>query len=193
MRITEVKSFVLSKPRDLLIVKIETDEGIYGVGEAGCSTREFAQEGVLRHFREILIGMDPMRIEHIWQVCYRGAYYEGGRIITGALSAIDIALYDIAGKKLGVPVYQLLGGACRDQVHGFITLGEVDAPEADERVRAAIDDGWPAIRFFPANHIVPVVAAAAEKRSGTLDVRKSISVTAENFAELWRKRHNSAR
>jgi len=52
MRITEVKSFVLSKPRDLLIVKIETDEGIYGVGEAGCSTREFAQEGVLRHFRE---------------------------------------------------------------------------------------------------------------------------------------------
>jgi galactonate dehydratase len=110
MRITEIKSFILSKPRDLHIIKIETDEGIHGIGEAGCSTRELGQDGVLKHFREFLIGMDPMRIEHIWQICYRGAYFEGGRIITGTLSAIDIALYDIVGKKLGVPVYQLLGG-----------------------------------------------------------------------------------
>ena len=101
MRITEVKSFVLSKPRDLHIVKIETDAGIYGIGEAGCSTREWAQDGMVMHFRDFLIGMDPMRIEHIWQKCYRGAYYEGGRVITGTLAAIDMALYDIVGKKTG--------------------------------------------------------------------------------------------
>ena len=188
MRITEIKSFVLSKPRDLHIVKIETDEGIHGIGEAGCSTRELGQEGVLRHFREFLVGMDPMRIEHIWQVCYRGAYYEGGRVITGALSAIDMALYDIVGKKLGVPVYQLLGGACRDKVYGFITLGEVDAPETDERVRAVVDDGWPAIRFVPANHMAPIgVDPAIEGANNTFDVRRSMAVTAERFAELWRK------
>ena len=188
MRIAEVKSFVLSKPRDLHIVKIETDEGIHGIGEAGCSTRELGQDGVLRHFREFLVGMDPMRIEHIWQVCYRGAYYEGGRVITGALSAIDMALYDIVGKKLGVPVYQLLGGACRDKVYGFITLSEVDAPETDERVRAAVDEGWPAIRFVPANHMAPIgVDPAMEGANNTFDVRRSMAVTAERFAELWRK------
>jgi len=122
MKITEIKSFLLSNPRDLHIIKIETDAGIYGVGEAGCSTREHGQEGVLKHFREFLVGMDPMHIEHIWQVLYRSAYYEGGRIITGIMSAIDMALYDIVGKALKTPVYQLLGGACRDKVFGFRTV-----------------------------------------------------------------------
>ena len=123
MKITEVTSYLLTAPRDLHIIKIETDSGIYGLGEAGCSTREYAQDGALRHLRQSLIGMDPMRIEHIWQMLYRGAYYEGGRILTAAISAIDMALYDIVGKALGVPVYQLLGGACRDRIYGFARAG----------------------------------------------------------------------
>lgn len=188
MRITEVKSFMLSKPRDLHIVKIETDEGIHGIGEAGCSTRELGQDGVLKHFRRFLVGMDPMRIEHIWQTCYRAAYYEGGRLIAAALSAIYMALYDIVGKKLGVPVYQLLGGACRDRIYGFITLGEVDHSETDERVRAAVDEGWPAIRFVPANHMTPfTMDYPTEDGANVLDIRKSMAVTAESFTEVWRK------
>ena len=87
MKITDIKSFLLTAPRDLHIVKIETDSGLYGWGEAGCSTREYGQEGVLRHFREFLVGMDPMRIEHIWQILYRSAYYEGGRIQAAVISA----------------------------------------------------------------------------------------------------------
>ena len=82
MKITEVKSFPISIERNIHFVKVETDSGIYGIGEAGCIPREFAQEGAIRHFREVLFGMDPMRIEHIWQHLYRRIYYEGGRVLT---------------------------------------------------------------------------------------------------------------
>ncbi len=190
MRITEIKSFLLSKPRDLHIIKIETDEGIYGLGEAGCSTREHAQDGIIKHFREFLVGMDPFQVEHIWQVCYRSAYYEGGRIITGTLAAIDMALYDIAGKKLGVPVYQLLGGACRDKVYGFITLGSLNEPDCDDRVSAAVAEGWPAIRFSPADDITPRalrVDISQEDATNVFDVRRSIAATARRFTEVWQR------
>jgi galactonate dehydratase len=190
MKITEIKSFLLSKPRDLHIVKIETDAGIYGIGEAGCSTREHGQDGVLKHFREFLIGMDPMQIEHIWQTCYRSAYYEGGRIITGAMAAIDIALYDIIGKKLGVPVYQLLGGACRSKVFGFVTVGALNEPECKDRVKAAVDERWPAIRFSPADRIIPRafrVDPGKNDSTNVFDVRESMAATAELYTDIWSK------
>ncbi|MBI2431964.1 MAG: mandelate racemase/muconate lactonizing enzyme family protein [Candidatus Hydrogenedentes bacterium] len=188
MRITEIKSFLLSKPRDLHIVKIETDEGIYGIGEAGCSTREHGQDGVLRHLRAFLLGMDPMQVEHIWQVCYRSAYYEGGRVITGVMAAIDIALYDIIGKKLGVPVYQLLGGACRDKIFGFVTVGGLNDSHCQDRVRAAVDERWPAIRFSPADSIVPRalrVDPTLKDTTNVFDVRESMAATAELYTDIW--------
>jgi len=187
MKITDVKSFLFTAGRDLHIVKVETDEGIYGLGEAGCSTREYAQDGALRHFREFLIGMDPMRIEHIWQTLYRSAYYEGGRVLTAAISAIDIALYDIMGKKLGVPVYQLLGGACRDRVYGFATCGQLGATDCVERTQEAVDEGWPCVRFAPADPMLPMAFTRAEDppdTTNTLDSRASIAATAEHFADI---------
>lgn len=188
MRITEIKSFLMSNPRDLHIIKVETDAGIYGVGEAGCSTREYGQEGVLKHFREFLIGMDPMQIEHIWQVLYRSAYYEGGRIITGTISAIDMALYDIVGKALNVPVYQLLGGACRDRVFGFRTVGGLGDPKCAERVKEAVDEGWPSVRFSPADRIVPRALrtdVTRDDKTNVLDIRESMAATAELFSQIY--------
>ena len=190
MKITEIKSFLLSKPRDLHIVKIETDAGIYGLGEAGCSTREYGQEGVLSHFREFLIGMDPMRIEHIWQVMYRSAYYEGGRVITATMAAIDMALYDIAGKALDVPVYQLLGGACRERIFGFVTVGGLSEPECFDRVQAAVEEGWPAVRFSSGDDIIPRalrVDISREDASKVFDVRESIVATAERLTEVYER------
>jgi len=189
MKITEIKSFLLSNPRDLHIVKIETDCGIYGVGEAGCSTREYGQDGVLRHFREFLVGMDPMQIEHIWQVLYRSAYYEGGRIITGTIAAIDMALYDIVGKALKVPVYQLLGGACRKRIYGFLTAGGLTAPDCDDRVKKAVEEGWPAIRFAPSQDVLRQAVRAditGEDPQNVFDVRESIVANAERLTELHR-------
>jgi galactonate dehydratase len=187
MKITEIKSFLLTAPRDLHIIKIETDQGLYGLGEAGCSTREYGQEGVLRHFREFLLGMDPMRIEHIWQILYRSAYYEGGRILAAVISAIDMALYDIVGKALGVPVYQLLGGACRDKVFAFRTLGSLSAAGCLERAQEAIAEGWPALRFAPADPIVPRALRTdihAPDPGTVFDAWSSVAETAERFTEL---------
>ncbi len=98
-------------------------------------------QGMLDHFAQFLIGQDPRRIEHIWQTCYRGAYFEGGKILAATLSAIDIALWDILGQSLGCPIYQLLGGACRQRGAALR-----DGPGLADRTgvrRAAPRSWWP--------------------------------------------------
>ena len=111
MKITDIKTYpVWVGARNQMIVKVETDEGLHGWGESGLSGREMAVVGAVKHYREFLIGRDPLRMGALWQEMYRSQYFEGGRALTAAISAIDIALYDIAGKALNVPVYQLLGG-----------------------------------------------------------------------------------
>ena len=123
MKITDVKAYpVWVGHRNQCLVKIETDEGIYGWGESGMSYRELAVAGAVRHYREWLIGRNPMQRGALWQEMYRSQYFEGGRVLLGAQSAIDIALYDIVGKALNVPVYELLGGKQRDYVPVFATV-----------------------------------------------------------------------
>ena len=151
MRIAEVKWFpVWAGGRNQMIVRIETDTGLFGLGESGVSGRELAVAGALRHYREFLLGRDPRRIGALWQELYRGQYFEGGRILTGAISAIDIALHDVVARSLGIPVYQLLGGAHRDRIPGFPTSFGLDGPQAVEGARRLIAEGWDVIRFGPA-------------------------------------------
>nr|WP_272214446.1 hypothetical protein [Marinicella sp. W31]MDC2880056.1 hypothetical protein [Marinicella sp. W31] len=107
--------------RNQLLVKVETDTGLYGWGESGLSGRELAVAGAVEHFAGFLVGRDPMAISALWQEMYRSQYFEGGRVLTAAISAIDIALHDIKGKALGVPVYELLGGKNRDVIPTFAT------------------------------------------------------------------------
>ena len=103
MRISDIKVYPARVGhRNQLIVKVETDEGIHGWGESGVSGRELAVLGAVRHYREFLIGRDPRRPGALWQEMYRGQYFEGGRILTGAISAIDIALYDVTARSLDV-------------------------------------------------------------------------------------------
>src|ERR671919_230275 len=148
MRITDVRPFAVRVGgRNQLLVKIETDDGVYGWGEAGLSSRELAVEGAVRHYREFLIGQDPMRRGRIWQEMYRSQYFEGGRTLASAISAVDIALHDVVGKKLGVPVYELLGGRQRDFVQLFATAGGADADEALEQASTLAAGGWSVIRF----------------------------------------------
>jgi galactonate dehydratase len=149
VKITAVKGLpVKVGHRNIFIVKVETDAGIFGIGEGGMSGRELAMLGTVQHYEPILVGMDPRRIEHIWQVLYRGQYFEGGKIFGAVISAIDMALWDILGKSLGVPVYQLLGGACRDRVECFATPGTLTGPECVEQAREAVDQGWRYLRFM---------------------------------------------
>src|SRR5918997_4963673 len=151
LQITDIKAYpAWVGHRNQLLVKIETNEGLYGWGEAGLSGRELAVAGAIKHYREFLLGKDAMRIGAIWQEVYRSQYFEGGRVLLAALSAIDIALYDILGKALNVPVYQLLGGKQRDAVPCFATTGGETAEELIERVQMLIGLDWQCIRVGPA-------------------------------------------
>src|SRR5262245_48939803 len=150
MRIREIKTFTPRVPvngrRHQLMVKVETDEGVYGWGESGLTSRELAVQGAIKHFSELLIGRDPLHTGTIWQELYRSNYFEGGRVLTAAMSAIDIALHDIKGKALNVPVYQLLGGRQRDHVPLFATTSAGTLPELLEQAKLLLDGGWRVIR-----------------------------------------------
>ena len=116
MKITDIKLIPVNK---FLFVKVYTDEGITGIGESGDWGFLESSGEVIKSFREYLIGQDPLRIEHHWQYMYRCFHFRGAAVM-GALSAIDIALYGIAGKYYGVTrVYQLLGGKVRDKVRVY--------------------------------------------------------------------------
>jgi len=150
MKITAIRPYpTWVGHRNQLIVKVETDEGVFGWGESGLSGREKAVVGAIEHYREWLIGKDPFQIGAIWQEMYRSQYFEGGRVLQAAISAIDIALYDIKGKALGVPVYQLLGGKQRDRIPTFASTSAAPGPEMLEQAKSLKARGWTAIRFFP--------------------------------------------
>ena len=135
--------------RNQLIVKVDTDAGIHGWGESGLSSRERAVMGALHHFSRFIVGQDPFRIGRIWQEIYRSQYFEGGRVLTAAMAALDIALHDIKGKALGVPVYDLLGGRQRDVVPTFATTQNMSRDGMVADARALVAAGWDAIRLVP--------------------------------------------
>ena len=115
LKITEVKTLPVDR---YLFVQVCTNEGITGLGESGAWGFLEASAGALEPFKRYLVGQDPLRIEHHWQYLYRSTHFSGAAIV-GALSALDIALWDIAGKYFGVPCYQLMGGACRDKARVY--------------------------------------------------------------------------
>ena len=148
MKITDIKLFpVWIGSRNQMLVKIETDEDIYGWGESGLSSRELAVQGAVNHYREFLLGQNPMQRGRIWQEMYRSQYFEGGRTLTAAISAIDIALHDITAKALGVPVYDLLGSKQRDWVPTFATGGGSTTDEVVAMGQKLWDAGYKAFRL----------------------------------------------
>jgi galactonate dehydratase len=178
MKITDIKPYpVWVGNRNQLVVKVETDEGLYGLGESGLSGRELAVVGALRHFREGLIGRDPLQRGRIWQELYRGQYFEGGRVLLAAQSAIDLALYDIAGKALGVPVYQLLGGKHRDVIPCFATASGETAEQMLASVKLLWANGWRVIRTMA---LLPNRPASPD----IFEARESIPYTARALLKL---------
>ena len=111
MKVTDVKIFTVDCFRtNWVFIKVYTDEGIDGVGEATLEYKEKALWGAVEHIKEYLVGKNPLEIEKHFHNIYRDAYWRGGPVLMSALSAVECALWDILGKHLGVPVYQLLGG-----------------------------------------------------------------------------------
>ena len=151
MRITSIETYHVSEGRSSLFVVIDTDEGIYGVGESGLGGQAQAVVGAIEGFRSVLLGQDPFRSGHIWQLLMRGGFFPGKLILSSAVSAIDIALWDIKGKALGVPVYQLLGGHHRDRVvcypHNQVYGDAGDVTPLVESCLQTVSEGWKFVRW----------------------------------------------
>lgn len=146
--ITGAKVIVTSPGRNFVTLKIETDEGVYGLGDATLNGRELSVASYLTdHVIPCLIGRDAHRIEDIWQYLYKGAYWRRGPVTMSAIAAVDTALWDIKGKVAGLPVYQLLGGASRESV---MVYGHANGTTIEDTVKVALEyqaQGYKAIRI----------------------------------------------
>jgi len=153
MRVTDIRTFVVDCFRtNWVFVKVCTDEGIDGVGEATLEYKEKALIGAVEHIREYLVGKDPLQIERHWHDIYRDAYWRGGAVLMSALSAVETALWDILGKSLGVPVYQLLGGRANDKVRIYVNGWFSGAKKPEEFAacaKSAMERGVTALKWDP--------------------------------------------
>ncbi|GAB2885904.1 D-mannonate dehydratase ManD [Streptomyces mayteni] len=147
MKIVDAQVVVTSPGRNFVTLRITTDEGLTGLGDATLNGRELAVTSYLvDHVAPLLIGRDPHRIEDTWQYLYRGAYWRRGPVTMAAIAAVDVALWDIKAKAAGLPLYQLLGGASRDRVRAYGHASGRDIPELFDSIRARQAEGYQAIR-----------------------------------------------
>lgn len=147
MKIRNAYVHICSPGRNFVTLKIETDEGIYGLGDATLNGRELAVASYLKdHVIPCLIGRDPFATEDIWQYLYRGAYWRRGPVTMSAIAAVDMALWDIKGKALDTPVYNLLGGRSRERIMVYAHAHGESAEEAIDDVGRHIAMGYLAVR-----------------------------------------------
>jgi galactonate dehydratase len=144
MKITKLETFLV-KPRSLFL-KIHTDEGLVGLGEPILEGRALTCAQAVAELAPYLIGQDPTRVMHHWQAMYRHAFYRGGPLLTSALSGVEQALWDLAGKAVGLPVYRLLGGQMRDRIRIYRGVGGRTPEEAVANAKACVAEGYTAMK-----------------------------------------------
>ena len=138
MKITDIKTYnVFTFRTNFVFVKIETDEGVSGIGEGTLEYKEHALLGAVEDIKRVLIGQDPRQVERITAELYRDSYWRLGPVLQSALSAVDMALWDIKGKLLGVPVYELLGGKVRDSIRMYANVWFAGAKTPEDFAAAA--------------------------------------------------------
>lgn len=147
MKITSARVILCSPGRNFVTLKIETDEGIYGIGDGTLNGREMSVVSYLsEHVIPVLIGRDPRRIEDIWQYLYRGAYWRRGPVTMRAIAAVDVALWDIKAKLANMPLFDLLGGRSRDKVLVYGHANGTDIEHTSDEVGRYKEMGYKAVR-----------------------------------------------
>ena len=149
MKVTAIKPYSVKDEdgRGYYIVKVETDEGIYGLGEVGIRNWGGAITQAIEHLSEIVVGQDPWGTERLWQQMFRAGFFPADKVYCCAISAIDIALWDIKGKYAGMPVYKLLGGPVRDKVVCYPHTQGSTTEELVENCKQAVAEGWKFVRW----------------------------------------------
>jgi galactonate dehydratase len=166
LKVTRLETFLV-KPR-WMFLKVHTNAGIIGYGEPITEGRALTCREAVKEIEPYLIGKDPRRVAHHWQAIYRHAFYRGGPILTSALSGIDQALWDIKGKALGVPVYELLGGPTRDRVRVYAHSGTPESMKRD------MEKGFTAFKTGPAKR----------RPARYIETPAAVQYATERFAEL---------
>jgi L-alanine-DL-glutamate epimerase-like enolase superfamily enzyme len=161
----------------VIVVLVRTDEGITGIGEASLAGRGRGVLGIIDHMRDLIIGQDPGKIEHIWNLFVHGTFWSTGQVIMSAVAGVDMALWDIKGKKLGVPVYELLGGPTRDKVRVYRHLSGHTPEETVEDSYRWLERGFNVLRFAP-------LAALDDHHMNNWDPHKAIRATIKGAAAL---------
>ncbi|MGN9906550.1 galactonate dehydratase [Phytohabitans sp. LJ34] len=158
MKIDRVETFLV--PPRWLFCRISTDEGVVGWGEPVVEGRAEVVRAAVDVLAEYLVGEDPLRVEHHWQVLTKGGFYRGGPVLSSAVAGLDQALWDIAGKAYGAPVHALLGGPVRDRVRVYAWVGGDDPAEIAEAVAAHVEAGMTAVKMNASGRLAPVPTLA---------------------------------
>ena len=166
MKISGVDTIVVPQPgRSYVYVLVRTDEGLTGLGEATLMGRERAVRATVKDFAELVIGEDPLRREYLWQRVFLSDRRRNGAVQMGALAGIDVALWDIAGQALGLPIHRLLGGPVRDRAWLYPHCGPRTPDEVPDAFGPLLEAGWSAAKFMP-------IAGPDESTVG-MDVREA--------------------
>jgi mannonate dehydratase len=153
MKITDIEALPIAVGGDypfaVIVVLVRTDEGLTGIGEASLAGRGRGVLGIIDHARDLLIGQDPGKIEHIWGELVHGTFWSTGQVIMSAVAGIDLALWDLKGKRLGVPIYDLLGGPTRERVRVYRHLTGNTTEALIDDAQRWIERGFTALRYCP--------------------------------------------
>jgi len=173
MKITRIRAIPV-QPR-WLFVKLETDEGLSGWGEALGDKAHVVAEAVRSH-EHYLVGQDPRRIVHHWQSMYRGAFWRGGPVLCGAIGGLEAAMWDVLGQSLGVPVYQLLGGAVRERIRVYTHVRGRTPQALADSARELVAAGYTALKFCPLGktHVVDHYQVVEEAAARVQAVREAV-------------------
>jgi galactonate dehydratase len=158
VKITDITTFLV--PPRWLFLRIETNEGLTGWGEPVVEGKAETVATAVTELSELLIGEDPLRIEDHWQVLTRGSFYRGGPVLSSAVAGIDQALWDIAGKAYGAPVYQLLGGPVRTKARVYTWIGGDEPTDVADQAREQIEAGFTAVKLNASGRMEPIETLA---------------------------------
>ena len=193
LKITDVQVFLVNAGRNYVYVKVSTDQGIHGWGEAYSAGPDEATAATVRDFREWLVGKDPRNVEYLWATLYNFTRFPGGLVVNAAISGIEHALWDIAGKAAGLPVYMLLGGKCREKVRVYQSASGRTPQQLAENAKGLIAKyGYTAIKAAPhpsGSQSMPynAVTRAAGERAEALRqaVGPDVDLCFDAHATIW--------